>query len=444
MELPGIPRYPIDWHSHISHRSSLPEDITLENAYETLLQAGVDFAVVIGSRGETRALASINRIASVLSAKYGQALYSNRSIGHIRVPLKILGTAHAQTPDTYLPVVTPIAEAMVLGRQHDFFAAQRMFERRRAEQYFDDIVIVDENSRYVGLMTVLEFNRIQAEVVTSQQNELTKHNRMLEETLAKLSTAQGELVSQAKMASLGELVAGIAHEMNTPLGVLLSSHDVFDKAFRQLDAPGGTANYERLHVIIRKNLNLGQQASQRVSQILQSLRIFARGDTDVPHESDLADLIESSLVLLSNKFKHRVQVHLSLEPNARLTGYPGQLSQVFLNILTNAYQAMNGAGKIFISLKPEENAWRLTIRDTGPGIPPHQLDRIFDPGFTTKGVGVGTGLGLSISRKIVELHHGGKLTATNSPEGGAIFSIFLPAFVKSCPMVYDTELLTPA
>ena len=75
MELPGIPRYPIDWHFRISHRSFLPEDITLENAYETLLQAGMDFAVVIGSRGETRALASINRIASVPNAKYGQALW---------------------------------------------------------------------------------------------------------------------------------------------------------------------------------------------------------------------------------------------------------------------------------------------------------------------------------------------------------------------------------
>jgi len=115
-----------------------------------------------------------------------------------------------------------------------------------------------------------------------------------------------------------------------------------------------------------------------------------------------------------------------LAEGAQVLCFPGQISQVLVNVLTNASQAMKGKGDIYIELQRGLTRWELTVRDTGPGIPTHQMDRIFDPGFTTKGVGVGTGLGLSISKKIIEQNHGGRITASNHLHGGAIFRIELP------------------
>ena len=111
---------------------------------------------------------------------------------------------------------------------------------------------------------------------------------------------------------------------------------------------------------------------------------------------------------------------------AHTSCYPGQISQVLVNILTNAYQAMNGHGEITIELLRGMTHWELSIRDKGPGIPGHLMERIFDPGFTTKGVGVGTGLGLFICKKIIEQNHGGYIRAANHPQRGAIFRIELP------------------
>ena len=137
-------------------------------------------------------------------------------------------------------------------------------------------------------------------------------------------------------------------------------------------------------------------------------------------------MITSTLVLLASKFKSSITVHTDIVEAAHVRCYPGQFSQVLVNVLTNASQAMGGKGNIFIELQRGLRCWELSIRDTGPGIPPHLMERIFDPGFTTKGVGVGTGLGLSISRKIMEQSHGGQITVSNHPQGGAVFLIQIP------------------
>lgn len=234
------------------------------------------------------------------------------------------------------------------------------------------------------------------------------------------------MVNSAKMAALGELVAGIAHEMNTPLGVLISSHDMIEKIFNLLTQGVTPERRAQLNHYLRTNIDLGREASERVTQIIRSLRTFGRGDHHEQHTASLADLITSTLVLLANKFKSSVTVNTDIVEAAHVRCYPGQISQVLVNVLTNAVQAMEGNGTIFIELQRGLSCWELTIRDTGPGIAPHLLQRIFDPGFTTKGVGVGTGLGLSISRKIIEQSHAGRITVSNHPQGGAVFLIEIP------------------
>jgi len=214
--------------------------------------------------------------------------------------------------------------------------------------------------------------------------------------------------------------------MNTPLGVLISSHDMIEKIFDLLTKETTPERRAQLDHYLRTNIDLGREASERVTQIIRSLRIFGRDDQQEQHTASLTDLITSTLVLLASKFKSSITVHTDIIEAAHVLCYPGQISQVLVNILTNAAQAMNGKGNIYIDLQRGMNSWELTIRDSGPGIPPHVIDRIFDPGFTTKGVGVGTGLGLSISKKIVEQSHGGRIIATNHPDGGAIFRIDIP------------------
>lgn len=410
----------------------------IEEAHQEMLRTGVDFAVVLDDLEQVLALASFKRIAAVLSAKYGQALFSRRRLGQTRVHSKIVGPARSRAEDDYLAVVTPIESVMVLRPQDDFFEAQRKYERRPSENHFDDIVLVDAEDRYAGMMSVREFNRLQHQMLVWQEAELVARNETLQKTLDELSRTQGELVNAAKMAALGELVAGIVHEMNTPLGILLSAQEMVEKLLeqwtRQVPLPESAS---KLPALIASNIQLGQQSGARISRIVESLRTFGKADSETRQRADLCVLLDGALVLLSEQIKNRIEVvtDYPLPGQARLVCFPGQLSQVFVHLLTNAIQAMNGQGRLNLGVKAEGKGWCVTIRDNGPGIPAAILERIFDPGFTTKGVGVGTGLGLSIARKIIEIKQGGKIIAANHPEGGALFSISLPTeFTLSAPL----------
>jgi signal transduction histidine kinase len=285
---------------------------------------------------------------------------------------------------------------------------------------------LSKDGSYDGMIAMRQFLKLQMNVLLWQEGELRRSHEDMKRTLSQLSQAQSELVNSAKMAALGELVAGIAHEMNTPLGVLISSHDMIEKVFDLLTPDVEPERRRQLSHLLRTNIDLGREASERVTHIIRSLRIFGRADHEERHMANLADLISSALVLLANKFKSSINVHTDLVDGAQVLCYPGQVSQVLVNILTNAFQAMKGKGDIYIELLRGMNNWEMTIRDVGPGIPPHLIERIFDPGFTTKGVGVGTGLGLSISKKIIEQNHAGRITASNHPDGGAVFRIQLP------------------
>lgn len=418
-------RRPIDWLNHITHQSFLSEAVSMEMAYQQLLMRGVDYAAVLDENTRIIGLISFKYIASVLSAKFGQAVFSKKRLMDVKVSAKLLGF-NSNEEDQSIPVVIPYSEVMILSSHMDFFEAQDQFVSRPIARYFEDIVVVDKERRYQGLLSAREFIRIQTNVVDWQKNELIRRNARVEQMLVELTRTQRELLNSAKMAALGELVAGIAHEMNTPIGILLSSHDVIEKAFSLWENSSDPERRQQLRNLIRTNFELGRESSDRVARIIRSLKTFGRSDSDTLHEFDLRDLLDAAVTLLGNKLKSRVAVITDYPDQACAKGYPSQLSQVFLNVLTNALQAIGEKGEIHICIKEQLHEWAISIRDTGPGIDPRIIERIFDPGFTTKGVGVGTGLGLSISRKIVELNHGGKITAGNAEERGAVITIHLP------------------
>lgn len=440
-----LPSHAIDWAGHAQPGLALSEDVTLEAAHQEMLRFGSDFAVVLDRQRHVLALASFKRLAAVLSAKYGQALFSRRRLGMTRVHSKIVGPARAKADDDYLAVVTPIEQAMVLHPQDDFFEAQRKYGQRPEGNHFDDIVLVDASSRYAGIIPVREFNRLQHQMLLWQEAELVQRNETLQKTLDELSRTQGELVQAAKMAALGELVGGIAHEMNTPLGVLLSTQEMVEMIFHKwLNDASTPEPIRRMSAVVDSQIQLGRESGSRISRIVESLRTFGQGDRDGRQEVELLGLLESALVLLANQFNGSVKLERDFPhediplPNC----FPGQLSQVFVHILTNAVQAMHGHGTLQIRVTAKGANWEIRFRDTGPGIPQEIRGRVFDPGFTTKGVGVGTGLGLSISRKIIEINHGGKITVENHPEGGAVVMIQLPSGVPAVKPAHRPQPLS--
>ncbi|NIM19240.1 MAG: PAS domain S-box protein [Candidatus Latescibacteria bacterium] len=257
----------------------------------------------------------------------------------------------------------------------------------------------------------------------------------LEATNRELRDAQEQLVQSEKMAALGNLVAGVAHEINSPLGSIRANADVSSRALSMLRAsinPGNLSEsfarnpkIQQAMDVLTESTATTRVATGRIVEIVKSLRNFARLDEAERKRADLHEGINSTLTLLQHELKQRVKVAKHYGNLPQIECFPHQLNQVFMNVLMNASQAIGAEGTITITTKREGDWVVLTLSDTGRGIPAEDLDRIFDPGFTTKGVGVGTGLGLSISYRIVQ-DHGGSIRASSEIGKGTTFTIKLP------------------
>jgi len=243
-------------------------------------------------------------------------------------------------------------------------------------------------------------------------------------------TQEGELTPQFiqadKMAALGLLVAGVAHEINTPMGAIHSNNDNMRRAVAKIRRLLGSQEQEveRLFDIVDEVCRNNEAATERIMKIVHSLKNFARLDEAERKEVDIHEGIESTLTLVQHQLKNRIRVEKQFADLPEIQCHPIQLNQVFMNILVNAAHAIPDQGTITIKTLKEGGNVKVVIGDTGVGIPHEHLSKIFDPGFTTKGVGLGTGLGLSICYKIVQ-DHNGKIEVESS-SAGTIFTITLP------------------
>jgi signal transduction histidine kinase len=273
-----------------------------------------------------------------------------------------------------------------------------------------------------------QLNETLEDRVRARTAELERANREIRET-------QAQLVQSGKMASLGMLVAGVAHEINTPIGSISANTDLVQRAATIVkkrieadDVPADLAADPKL----RRAVETLQQASetellacQRISSIVKSLRNFARLDESEQKSVDLHEGIDSTLTLLAHELKKGVEVVKNYGDLPNVVCFPSQLNQVFMNLLNNAVVAMGGKGTITITTARDGDHVVLRFADTGMGISPENLERVFDPGFTTKGVGVGTGLGLAICYRIVQ-DHGGTIEVSSEVGKGTEFTVRIP------------------
>ena len=258
-------------------------------------------------------------------------------------------------------------------------------------------------------------------------DDLEKANEHLRET-------QTQLVQSAKMASLGKLVAGIAHEINTPVGAVNSMQDTL---FRILEKLKNTIEiqyskeekelpkFKAYFKVIDESKRVINSGTDRVINIVKRLRSFARLDEAELKTVDIHDGLEDTLTLIHHDIKHNIQVTKNYATIPPIACYPGRLNQVFLNILVNAKQAIKEKGIIDITTYTKQKKVFIDIKDNGEGIDKDHLKKIFDPGFTTKGVGVGTGLGLSICYQIMQDHRG-EILVESQKNKGTTFTVVLP------------------
>ena len=237
-----------------------------------------------------------------------------------------------------------------------------------------------------------------------------------------------------QMASIGRLLAGIVHEINTPLGSIFSNNEVLGRSLVLLGpllTRGSAEDMDKARRIIEtmeQLVAIDGIACERIRSVIRGLKTIARVDTAEPQRIDLNQHLRDTLKLTQAEFRKRITVETQFAELPEVECFPQMLGQVFLNLLVNAGQAIEGPGKITVHTLLENNGTtvHVSITDTGRGMTPEQQAKAFEAGFTTKAVGEGTGLGLSIAKEIIEEKHSGSIDFESTPGVGTTFHIRIP------------------
>lgn len=342
-----------------------------------------------------------------------------------------------QRDDRHQPGVTALRTAIHAG-EHSTVLLRNY--RKSGEPFWNELFVspvYDENCR------LTHFVGIQTDVTARVEAE-----QALQRTLDELRQTQAMLVHSEKMNALGQLVAGVAHEVNNPVSFVNSNlHSLREgvenllHAYTRLESlaaqPGGASADALQRVRAQGDIDFLQQDLDdllrasldglgRVKHIVEQLRAFSRLDEAARKAVDLRENIESTL-LIARGMLHNIQVNLDVAPDLPpLLCYPAELNQAMLNMVINAAQAMPDGGTLNIRAFRDGNDTVIQVADTGVGMSPDVQARVFDPFFTTKPVGQGTGLGMTIAYRIITQQHGGQISVDSQAGRGTTFTVRLP------------------
>ncbi len=353
-------------------------------------------------------------------------------------------------PDDYEIVQNAIVELLKSDKSHTDIIENRFIDAWGKEHWFsgtitklklkDQVVlqtisrditekriVEEELEEYRNQLEFLVKRRTEELAETNQEltvanDELLRQREELESTLKNLKKTQSKLVQAEKMASLGLLASGIAHEINNPLNFIKAGAYGI-KNYLENNVPGHLK-------VISSLLNAINSGADRAANIVDSLNHYSRQNDSAITDCDIHSIIDNCLVMLQSQTKNRIKVLKSYASiSYALVGNEGKLHQAMLNVLSNAAQAIDGKGEIIITSDVNEHHIFIVIRDTGKGISSEDMSKIFDPFFTTKEVGKGTGLGLSITQNIV-LEHNGYIEIESEPDNGTVVTVQFPIKIR--------------
>lgn len=351
----------------------------------------------------------------------------------------------AVPPDERVIMERRLAEAFEEKRPYEIEHRLLLADGRTKWVFEHSVPICDETGKPLGAVgTVQDISeRKQAEDMLRQSNaDLATANQQLID-------AQTHLLQSEKMASIGQLAAGVAHEINNPIGFVNSNMGVLDKyladmlnliaAYEEAEqAIGDSSTLARLQAVkdkvdlvylkedVLSLMRESQEGIHRVKKIVQDLKDFSRADSGEEWQrADLHQGLNSTLNVANNEIKYKADVKKEYGDLPAVECLPSQLNQVFMNLLVNAAHAIEEHGTITVRTGQQGDEVWVEVADTGKGIAPEHIGKIFDPFFTTKPIGKGTGLGLSLSYGIVQKHHG-RFEVESEPSRGTLFRVWLP------------------
>jgi two-component system NtrC family sensor kinase len=368
---------------------------------------------------------SRTRVQQVFMSRFGRELHGNKSIEEIMNPA---------------PLVVALGQSVEEASQY--------ITRNIAFPVTEDFIVTDGDG-YHGMGSVID-------LIRGLEGQLVSQNQSLAQAYMKLKPSQAHLVQSEKMASLGQMVAGVAHEINTPLGYVQNNMEIardaygkmaalngaYDALYGMLQSPEASeaavnGHFARLQHMREEFAEVYPQESmeslfsdslyglRQISEIVVNLKNFSRIDKAAVDNVDINECVISALTIGNNVIKHKAEVIRDFGVLPKVSCSPSQINQVFLNLVTNAAQAIEGYGRIMIKTVADDQYVHVVVRDNGKGIPPENVARIYDPFYTTKPIGEGTGLGLSIVFGIIK-DHGGQIQVKSEVGKGTAFCISLP------------------